>query len=69
MPSPVLKQSLGWLGALTVSIVDFPYAVRSRYSTSYARATAAAAPGAGFVMGEGWGRKRAPGKAAAFQHG
>jgi hypothetical protein len=57
MPSPVLKQSLGWLGALTVSIVDFPYAVRSRYSTSYARATAtaAAAPGAGFVLGEGWG--------------
>jgi hypothetical protein len=40
-----------------VSIVDFPYAVRSRCSTSYARATAtaAAAPGAGFVMGEGWG--------------
>ena len=30
MPSPVLKQSLGWLGALTVSIVDFTYAVRSR---------------------------------------
>jgi predicted ATPase len=38
-----------------VSIVDFPYAVRSRYSTSYARATAAAAPAPGLSWGRGGG--------------